>query len=117
MAKLVLAVTDMDEKLTRRPRFQFSIVLMLLLTALLAELFAAWRLAPKEAVYTPQNWTHIEEGMTEAEVEKIMGSFGGRFTHNGTTSLTYRRSAAGGEWSRLEIVIKNGLVVELRPSP
>jgi hypothetical protein len=71
VAKLVLAVTDMDEQLTRRPRFQFSIVLMLLLTVLFAEFFAAWRLAPKEAVYTPQNWTHIEQGMTESEVEKV----------------------------------------------
>jgi hypothetical protein len=107
----------MDEKPTKRARFQFSIVLMLLLTALFAELFAAWRLVPEEPVYTPQNWTQIEEGMTEAEVERIMGSFGGRYTRNGTTYLTYRHSEAQGEWSRLEIVIKNGLVVELRPSP
>ena len=90
---------------------------MLLLTALFAELFAAWSLAPKEPVYTPQNWTQIEEGMTEVDVEKIMGSFGGRYTHNGTTYLTYRRREAQGEWSRLEIVIEDGLVVELRASP
>jgi hypothetical protein len=63
----------MDEKPTKRRGFQFSIVLMLLLVALFAEFFAAWRLTPKEPVYTPQNWLQIQKGMSRVEVEAIMG--------------------------------------------
>jgi hypothetical protein len=105
----------MDEK-PRRHRFRFSIALMLLLVALVAELLAVWIWTPRQ--YTPQVFNQIEKGMTEAEVEKIMGGSGvprnednGEFTQ---AWVRYRHKSSNGTWSVLRIRYDNDVVVEVQ---
>jgi hypothetical protein len=61
---------------------RFSLTMMFLLTALVAELLAVWRLTrqlPRNELVDPDliQWRLIEVGMTEKDVERIMGRRGG----------------------------------------
>jgi hypothetical protein len=57
---------------------RFSLTLMFLITALIAELLAVWRLTPTEGDPDVRRWQLIEVGMSEKEVEEIMGRRGSR---------------------------------------
>ena len=105
-------LAGMDEKPTIRRAFQFSILLMLLLVALFAEFFAAWRLTPTEPAYTPQNWLQIQKGMSEVEVEAIMGRRGRVFKSGGQHYWLFHDRSGQSAWSTLKVGFKNNHVVD-----
>jgi hypothetical protein len=93
-----------------RRRIQFSLTLLLLLVVLISELLAAWALTPLPPG-SPANWEQIEVGMTELEVEKILGNRGWAFSDNKGNSHWKYPSA------RVRVTFRNGRVVNAFVTP
>jgi hypothetical protein len=97
-------------KKDRRP-IQLSLTLVLLLVAVIASLFAVWRLRQKLPVEGNWNAYLIERGMTQNDVAKIMGE-----RHSGDDSrwgYRYYRDDINREWITVDIFFENGRVIDV----